>query len=220
MLKYFILVCWITATLGLKAQNYRQSDFFHKGVYIALRPGAAYEFAQPKGYLIDHLSFNKPRQFQLSAIMDWDDNDLKRFMVRCEVSYKQMGFNGQGVAYEGRYDTYELRGFSVVPEVALMYGSSRRRSLRFLAGIGLGMTLARATRNDYTIHEQRRPPVADNDHFSAQTDDYIATFTTCLIYQRRWELNVKFWPFTWYDSKEKENWLNSQSVSFAVCYWL
>lgn len=219
MLKQSFLFLSIMTGMGLQAQNFRQINYLNKGIYFSVRPGVAYEYMTTKGYLADHLHFNKPRQTQLSLLMDWDADEFKGFMIRGEVSYKSMSFHGQGFADNKRFDTYELSGFILVPEVAFLFGSTRLRPLRVIGGIGLGLTGATVTRNDYTMKFEGAPPITNTTYFNAQGGDAIATITACLMYKRRWEFNCKYWPFVWYNGSDNTNHLNSHSISFALCCW-
>jgi hypothetical protein len=210
---------FIIAALGAKAQNYRQINFLNKGVYFALRPGFSYDYMSARGSM-GYLHFNRPRQKQLSLMMDWDADKFKGWMIRAEVSYKSMSFYGQGFESKSQLNTYEIRGFTLVPEVVFMYGSTRLNSLRIIGGIGLGLSGSTVTRNQFTIYQDGRPPVTNNKQFDAEGGDFIATINASLMYKRRWEANFKYWPFAWHDAINDKNRLNSHSISFALCYWL
>lgn len=208
-LSLFILISLPSVT----AQNDKQKRAKTKFVYVSIRPGVSLDHMGIKGYFNQHVKLNNP-VFYITGAADIDYDGVAIF--RTELTYKPMHFHTEGSGGENKsFNSFELKGFSVIPEFQLLLKKSLNSNLNFYGGAGFGYRLSKVLKNE--IRFAGNSPRGTNS-LAIETGDGVVSAAVGLIYHSRYEFNCKFSITQWGNSSIKK--LTNRYVNMGVCYRL
>lgn len=205
------------------------TPFGEDGIYISLNAGVAFDRMLVSGYLIDHLKFDKPIQPFLSAMVDFDLDDmevseLKGFILRLEAHFKRVHFHASGDANNDRYDEYELKARTWVPVVSILYRIPWRWKIQPYGGIGAGMVFSDVSKNTLTINYNKpyyiNPIEVVERPWEIPDDDYAVVYTVGLMYGKRLDMNLRFLRSRWSRSDDPHHQLRNRPIILSLGYRL
>lgn len=211
----FLLICVFISSQSLTAQNTQQKRVKKKYVYVSVRPGISLDHMRMKGYFKEPVRFNNPANLCFAGALDFDyDGEV---IFRTEVTYKPMHFHTEGGGGENNtFNTYELKGFSVIPEFQLLIKKSLNSNVNIYGGAGFGYRLSKVWKNKITY--VGNSPRGAASSLNVETNDGVVSCAIGLIYRNRYEFNCKLSVTQWGNSSIDK--LTNRSVILGVCYRL
>jgi len=124
------------------------------GIYISLQAGSNLDHIQPSGYQVDYLKFDRLVQPFLSALVDFEIDEMSGFLFRLEVGYKKIHFRAKGYPDKDSVDEYGLKGHTLIPAVSGLYRVPWRWKLRPYGGFGIAFVASSFKKNTMTTTYQ------------------------------------------------------------------
>lgn len=209
----FLLICVFISTQSLTAQNTQQKRPPKKYVYISIRPGISLDHIRMKGYFKEDVKFNNAGKLCFAGVLDFDYDGVVIF--RTEVTYKPMHFHTEGGGGENNtFNTYELKGFSMIPEFQLLFKKLLNSNLNIYGGGGFGYRFSKVLKNEVTFVGNS----SEANSLKVETSDGVVSCAIGLIYCSRYELNCKLSVTQWGNSSLDK--LTNRFISIGICYRL
>ena len=151
-----ILIClsmMVAMSSSVGAQESLVADASEKWVYFSVRPGVLVDHFKTKGYEASNTKYNAPARMSVSATVDLDNPEMKGFIVRAELTYRNQRFYGEGqeenLGFTKRY--FHFR--TLTPELSLLYRYPSRKKLQVYGGGGIGWNLRKFVQNEASYGE-------------------------------------------------------------------
>jgi hypothetical protein len=210
-----LLLYTFISCLSVPAQNTPPKGASTKYVYVSIRPGISFDHMRVKGYFKEPVKFNSPDNLCIAASLDVDyDGEV---IFRTEVTYTPVRFHTEGGRSEANtFYTYDLTGFSVIPQFLLFLKKSLSSDLNIYGGAGFGYRLSKILKNEVTF--AGAPPRGAAHSLTIESGDGVVSCAIGLIYRTRYEFNCKLSVTQWGISSMNK--LTNRTVNMGLCYRL
>lgn len=195
LLLLFTITTQVTICQEALVQPRDKNPFGEDGIYISLQAGTNFDHLRPSGYQVDYLKFNRPVQPYLSALVDFEIDEMSGFIFRLEMGYKKIHFRAKGYPNKEDVDEYELKGHSLIPVVSGLYRVPWRWKLRPYGGFGIAFVVSSFKKNtmttSYKLSSTRNQTDVYDDYYDLDGDQYGLQYTVGFMCGKRWDFSCK-----------------------------
>ncbi|OQP65509.1 hypothetical protein A3860_17750 [Niastella vici] len=210
----FLSLYMLFANCTLIAQDSLENGATNKWVYFSLRPGVTMDFFKTEGYQVSNTKYNPTKRFVISAAIDLDNPQMKGFLLRGEVTYRDQRFHGEGYEQIIGFTKTDFRFRTITPELSLLYKSPWRSKLQIFAGGGLGWNTRKIVRNEGVIYYGDRP--WRYPHALYLTDqEWSFSLSAGLLFKSRIEISAKLFRSEMSDTSLYDVGAKSKMVAFT-----
>jgi hypothetical protein len=185
----FLSLYMLFATCTVTGQEL-QTGATTKWVYFSIRPGVSVDYFKTEGYQVSNTKYNTAKRFVISATIDLDNPEMKGFVVRAEVTYRNQRFHGEGYEEIMGFTKTDLRFRTFTPEFSLLYKIPWHSKLQLYGGGGVGWNTRKIVTNQGVIYYSNRSwQYPDALYLTDQ--EWSFSLSAGLMFKNRIELSTK-----------------------------
>jgi hypothetical protein len=211
----FLSLCVLFTSCKVIAQDSLESESTNKWVYFSIRPGVNVDYFKTEGYQVSNTKYKPASRFVISAAIDLDNPEMKGFLVRGEVTYRDQRFHGEGHEQIIGFTKTDFRFRTITPELSLLYKIPWRSKLQIYAGGGLGWNTRKISKNEGVIYYGDRPWRYPNALYLTD-QEWSFSLSAGLMFKKRIELSAKLFRSEMSDASLYD--VRAKSKIIAVTY--
>jgi len=190
MRNYLFLSLMLAIGNPLLAQDSLQTGASNKWVYFSIRPGINIDYFKTEGYEVSNIKYTTAKRFVISAAIDLDNPEMKGFMVRAEVTYRNQRFHGEGKEDIMGYTKYDFHFRTFTPEFSLLYKVPWHSKFQVYGGGGVGWNARKIVTNQGTIYYGDTPWTYPHALY-LNDQEWSLSLSAGVLFKNRIELSAK-----------------------------